>query len=62
MFYNEKGVATKILPCYLESVNTVYNNTSMGMHSDGSFQEVDITLNFREARTLHRKDIIDGGY
>lgn len=62
MFYNEKGVATKILPCYLESVNTVYNNASMGMHSDGSFQEVDITLNFREARTLHRKDIIDGGY
>jgi len=62
MFYNERGVATKILPCYLESVQTVYNNTSMGMHSDGSFQEVDITLNFREARTLHRKDIINGGY
>ena len=62
MFYNEKNVATKILPCYLESMQTVYNPSSMGMHADGSFQEVDISLNFREARTLSRDDIVSGGY
>jgi len=63
MFYNENpNVATKILPCYLESMQTVYNATSMGMHEDGSFQEVDITLNFRESRTLSRDDVLNYGY
>jgi hypothetical protein len=62
MYYNEKQVATKILPCYLQSMQTVYNGTSMGMHEDGSFQEVDITLNFTESRTLNRKDVLNNGY
>jgi len=62
MFYNESQIATKILPCYLQSMQTVYNGTSMGIHEDGSFQEVDITLNFTESRTLNRKDVLDNGY
>jgi len=62
LYGDKKSVATKILPCYLESMQTVYNPTSMGMHSDGKFQEVDISLNFRESRTLNKADIISGGY
>lgn len=62
MFYNDRPVATKILPSYIESVQTVYNNTSMGIHEDGNFQEVDITINFRESQTLNREDIVQGGY
>lgn len=62
MFYNNVEIATKLLPCYLESFQSVYNATSMGMHKDGGFQEVDITMNFRESRTLSRKDIIEENY
>lgn len=62
MFYNDVPVATKILPCFLDSFTTTYNGTSMSMHRDGSFEEVDITMSFTEARTLSRKDIEEGGY
>ena len=62
MFYNEVSVATKILPCYLENFSVNYNSTSMGMHKDGNFQEVDINMSFRESRTLSRADISEGKY
>lgn len=62
MLYNNVEVATRLLPCYLESFQAVYNPTAMSMHRDGNFQEVDITLNFRESRTLSRKDITEGNY
>lgn len=62
MFYNNIEVATKLLPCYIESFQAVYNSTAMSMHKDGSFQEVDITMNFRESRTLSRKDVIEENY
>ena len=62
MFYNDIAVATKLLPCYLENFSTTYNATSMGMHKDGNFQEVDISMTFRESRTLSRADISEGKY
>lgn len=62
MFYNDVPVATKILPCFLQSFTTTYNGTSMGMHTDGSFQEVDIAMTFTEARTLSREDVEKDDY
>tara|TARA_R110000868_G_scaffold92997_1_gene257730 strand:- start:99 stop:1136 length:1038 start_codon:yes stop_codon:yes gene_type:complete len=62
MLYGEVSVATKLLPCYLETFSTTYNATSMGMHSDGNFQEVDIAMTFRESRTLSRADVSQGDY
>jgi hypothetical protein len=56
----EKPIATKIKPSYLKSVNTVYNAGSMGMHADGNFTEVDLTLTFIEAKALRRSDIGEG--
>lgn len=51
----------RIKPAYLTTVNTVFNQTAQAMHSDGNFNEVDITLSFSEERALTREDIV-GGY
>ena len=61
MRYKKKTVATGILPCFLENFETNYNPNTMGMMSDGSFPEINISMGFREERTLRKKDI-DGGY
>lgn len=58
--YKGEHVATKIKPCYLRDVSVTYNNTAMSMHSDGNFQEIEMSLSFQEARTLNRKDVEDG--
>lgn len=50
-------LATKIHPSYLTSVNVTYNASSMGMHSDGGFTEVDISLSFLEPKALSKQDI-----
>jgi len=61
MRYGTRNVATGILPCFLESVNTTYNPNAMAFHKDGEFQETDITLSFVEERALTKSDI-EGGY
>ena len=61
MRYKKKTVATGILPCFLENFETNYNPNTMGMMSDGSFPEINISMGFREERTLRKKDI-EGGY
>jgi len=53
---------SKIKPCFLQDVNTVYNASQMAMHSDGHFTEVDMTLTFRETVALTRKDVEKGGF
>lgn len=58
MWYDNKRVATKILPCYLTSVDVVYNASGMSFHRDGSPQEIDISLQFMEERTLTKRDIL----
>ena len=56
--YNNKKIATGILPCFLENVSIVYNPTGMAFHKDGEFQEIDMTLNFLEERPLSRQDVL----
>jgi hypothetical protein len=51
----------KIKPCYLRDVSTTYNSSQMGMHSDGNFLEIDMTLSFQETSALTRADI-EGGF
>lgn len=60
--YGGKSVATGILPCFLESVDVVYNPNAMAFHTDGNPQETDISLNFIEERTLHKYDVAVDGY
>ena len=47
---------------YLQSFNAVYNPNGMGMHSDGSFSEFQITMSFTEGTALNRQDVEEGGY
>lgn len=58
MFYDNKKVATNILPAFLANVDVVYNSTSMAFHKDGNFQETDLSLSFVEERALTKRDII----
>lgn len=51
----------KIERCFLRNVQTSYNSTGAVYHSDGQPNEVDLTLNFVEIRTLNRADI-EAGY
>jgi len=58
-----KRVGTKIKDCFLRSVSTNYNPSSMSFHDDGRPVEIDLSLNFIEESTLSRKDIIqEDGY
>lgn len=52
--------AFKIQRCYLRDVQTSFNSTASGMHFDGNFVEVDISLSFQEIVTLHKEKIRDG--
>lgn len=61
MFYDNKKVATNILPSFLANVDVVYNASGMSFHSDGEFQETDISLSFIEERALTKRDIINDG-
>lgn len=60
--YDGEEIATKIKPCFLRDVGVTYNNTAMSMHSDGNFQEIEMTLAFQETRTLNRKDVEEDGF
>jgi len=60
LMYLNSEVATRLLPCYLQSFSTTYNPQTMAMHRDGNFQQVDITLEFTETRTLSQEDIERG--
>ena len=53
--------AFKIQRCYLRDVQTSFNATGTGMHWDGNFVEVDISLAFQEIVTLD-KEKIRGGF
>jgi hypothetical protein len=58
MEYDGKKVATNILPCFLANVDVVYNSTGMSFHTDGEFQETDLSLSFIEERALTKRDIL----
>ena len=60
MSYDNRQIATKILPCFLTNFNTNYNPNTMSFHENGNFPEINITLSFVEERTLKRQDIKEG--
>lgn len=53
-------VGNKMKDCYLRSVSTNYNPSSMAFHPDGRPVEIDLSLNFVEEVTISRKDVGDG--
>jgi hypothetical protein len=58
--YKGQEVATKILPCYLTSVQTQYNPRSGSFHTDSKFNEIGISLSFQEETTLDKEKIEEG--
>ena len=50
----------KIEKCFLRNVQTVYNGTSATFHDDGHPNEVDMTLNFIEMKTINKTDVRNG--
>ena len=62
VLYDGEYVANKIKPVYLRDVNVNYNGTAMAFHSDGNFNEIEMSLSFQESRTLNRKDVEMGGF
>lgn len=60
--YDNKEVASRILPCFLKDVSVTFNPTAAAMHADGNFSETDISLTFTESRPLRKKEIQNLGY
>lgn len=58
--HNSTPIAHKMLDSYLTNINVTYNGSGMGFFDDGNFTEADITLSFREYRTLSKQDILGG--
>jgi hypothetical protein len=50
----------KIQRCYLEKVDTTFNETADGMFNDGSFIEVSIALGFKEIVALDKTKVRQG--
>ena len=60
--YNNREIkGIRFLPVYMQSFNATYNAATGGMHSDGRFSAVDISMTFTETRAISKKDI-EGGY
>ena len=62
ILYENKRIGTRILPAFLRDVNVTYNPSNPGMHSDGEFNEIDLSLSFTESHTLDKKLVRDEGY
>ena len=52
-----KRVGSRIKPCFLRSIATSYNSSSMAFHDDGNPVEIDLSLSFVEEVTLNREDV-----
>lgn len=53
-------IGPKIKSCYLTSITTNFNPSSMAFHRDGEPVEIDLSLNFTEETTLNKQDILAG--
>ena len=60
MVTRRKRVGNRIKDCYLRSVSTNYNASSMAFHPDGRPVEIDLSLNFVEEETISRRDVEEG--
>jgi hypothetical protein len=54
------AIGPKIKSCYLTSITTNFNPSSMAFHRDGEPVEIDLSLNFTEETTLNKQDIFEG--
>ena len=60
--YNNRDIkGIRFLPVYMQSFNATYNAATGGMHNDGRFSAVDISMAFTETRAIAKADI-EGGY
>ena len=50
----------KLLPCFLTSINTVFNPRGASFFNDGRFSETQLSLNFVEQRPLDKKEVEAG--
>ena len=55
-----RRIGNKMKHCFLRSIATSYNSSSMAFHADGQPVEIDLSLNFVEEVTLTRADIKEG--
>ena len=58
--YDQKQITNKLLPCFLRDVSVTYNPSTMAMHDDGNFSEIDMSVSFTESRTLDKDEIKAG--
>lgn len=52
----------KFQRCYLQAVDTTFNETAQGIYEDGQFIEVSISLKFMEIVTLTKQKVRDQGF
>ena len=61
--YNNRDIkGIRFLPVYMQSFNATYNSATGGMHPDGRFSGVDISMAFTETRAIAKADVREGGY
>ena len=61
--YNNREIkGIRFLPVYMQSFNATYNSATGGMHSDGRFSAVDISMAFTETRAIAKADVEKGGF
>jgi hypothetical protein len=59
--YNNTDIeGIRFLPVYMQSFNATYNSATGGMHNDGRFTAVDISMAFTETRAIAKADIKKG--
>jgi hypothetical protein len=60
--HKDRNIIHRLLPCYLVGISTVYNGTGAGFFEDGNFTEIEVSMAFRESRTLTKRLVSEGGY
>ena len=59
--YRNTGIpGIRFLPVYMQSFNATYNSATGGMHNDGRFTSVDISMAFTETRAIAKADVREG--
>jgi len=60
--HRDTNIIHRLLPCYLTNISTNYNPTGPGFFEDGNFTEIEMSMTFRESRTLSKELVRDEGY
>ena len=59
-YKNKQIPGIRFLPVYMQSFNATYNSATGGMHNDGRFTSVDISMAFTETRAIAKADVREG--